>query len=234
MRSSLPLLALLLAASLAGQAKPERREPSVSARFRALAFAQPIMDGAFVGPKGAVPLLITSDFLTAEQAYRGPATLEFVRKPAEGPETPLAATQIADGARVILLLIPTEGGRQRIVQLPDREGDFPWGTLRFINLTGRQAVVRYDRLSKSIAANGEAVVRPPVDAKGYASGQVLTLVDGELRPGYNIRTFQQPDVRALYFLMPGSGDGVLLKGVEERRQPEPAPAVKAAQRDASR
>ena len=228
MRSNLTLLLTLLAAGLLGQAKPERREPTVSARFRALAFAQPIMDGAYLGPKGAVPLLITSDFLTAEQAYRGPATLQFVRKPADGPETPLAATQIADGAQVILLLIPTEGGRQRILQLPDREGDFPWGTIRFINLTGRQALVRYEKLSKSVAANGEAVVRPPANAKGYASGQILTLVDGELRPGYNIRTFQQPDVRAIYFLLPGSGDGVLLKGVEERRAPEPAPAVKPA------
>lgn len=226
MRSNLLLLLTALAAGLHAQAKPERREPTVSARFRALSFSQPIMDGAYLGPKGAVPLLITSDFLTAEQAYRGPATLEFVRKPPEGAETPLASTQLADGAKVILLLIPTEGGRQRVIQLPDREGDFPWGTLRFINLTGRQALVRYDKLSKSIAANGEAVVRPPANAKGYASGQILTLVDGELRPGYNIRTFQQPDVRALYFLLPGSGDGVLLKGVEERRAPEPAPAVK--------
>lgn len=228
MTSKTPLLLVLLAATLAGQAKPEKREPTVSARFRALAFAQPIMDGAYVGPKGAVPLLITSDFLTAQQAYRGPATLEFVRKPAEGPETPLASTQLADGAQVILLLIPAEGGRQRVVQLPDREGDFPWGTLRFINLTGRQALVQYDGVRKSIAANGEAVVRPPANAKGYASGQILTLVDGELRPGYNIRTFQQPDVRAIYFLMAGSGDGVLLKGIEERRQPDPAPPVKPA------
>ena len=228
MTSKTPLLLVLLAASLSGQAKPEKREPTVSARFRALAFAQPIMDGAYVVPKGAVPLLITSDFLIAQQAYRGPATLEFVRKPTEGPETPLATTQLADGAQVILLLIPAADGRQRVVQLPDREGDFPWGTLRFINLTGRQALVRYDGLSKSIAANGEAVVRPPTNAKGYASGQILTLVDGELRPGYNIRTFQQPDVRAIYFLMPGSGDGVLLKGIEERRQPDSAPPVRPA------
>ncbi len=226
MTSRLHLLLVLLAASLAGQAKPEKREPTVTARFRALAFAQPIMDGAYVGPKGAVPLLITSDFLTAEQAYRGPATLEFVRKPADGAETPLASTQLADGAQVILLLIPAEGGRQRVVQLPDREGDFPWGTIRFINLTGRQALVRYDGASKSIAANGEAVVRPPANPRGYASGQILTLVDGELRPGYNIRTFQQADVRAIYFLMAGQGDGVLLKGIEERRQPDPSPPVR--------
>lgn len=231
MTSKLPFLLVLIAASLSGQSKPERREPTVSARFRALSFAQPIMDGAYVGPKGTVPLLITSDFLTAQQSYRGPATLEFVRKPAEGPETPLAATQLADGAQVILLLIPTEGGRQRVVQLPDREGDFPWGTLRFINLTGRQALVRYEGPGKSIAANGEAVIRPPANAKGYASGQILTLIDGEFRPGYNIRTFQQPDVRAIYFLLAGSGEGVLLKGIEERRQPDP---VTPGRKDANR
>jgi len=234
MRSSITLFLLVLAASLAGQAKPEPRGPLVSARFRALAFAQPILDGAYLGPRGAVPLLITSDFLTAQQAYRGPATLEFVRKPSEGPEIPLASTQLADGAQVILLLIPTEGGRQRVVQLPDREGDFPWGTLRFINLTGRQAVVRYDGLRRPIAADGEAVVKPPVNAKGYASGQILTLIDGDLRPGYNIRTFQQPDVRALYFLLPGPGEGILLKGVEERRQTATTPAVTPGRRDANR
>lgn len=228
MKSSPILLLALLATLLPAQTKPGRGEPTVSARFRALAFSQPIMDGAYLGPKGAVPLLITSDFLTAEQAYRGPSNLQFVRKPPEGAETPLGATQLADGAQVILLLIPDEGGRQRILQLPDREGDFPWGTLRFINLTGRQAVVRYGTMSKSVAANGDAVVRPPANAQGYASGQILTLADGELRPGYNIRTFQQPDVRAIYFLLPGSGDGVLLKGVEERRAPDPAPAVNPA------
>lgn len=196
----------------------------MSARFRALSFAQPIMDGAYVAPKGLVPLLITSDFLTAEQSYRGPATLEFVRKPAEGAEIPLATTQLADGAQVILLLIPADGGRQRVVQLPDREGDFPWGTIRFINLTGRQALVRYGKVEKSLAVNGDGVVRPPVDAKGYANGRILTLIDGEMRPGYNMRTFQQPDVRAIYFIMAGSGDGVLLKGIEERRAPQPGPS----------
>jgi len=232
MRSS-PLLLCLLAAALAGQSAAGRREPVVSARFRALAFAQPIMDGAYVGPKGPVPLLITSDFLTAEQSYRGPATLEFVRKPADGAASPLASTQLADGAQVILLLVPTEGGRQRVVQLPDREGDFPWGTLRFINLTGRPAVVRYGEARRAIAPNGDAVIRPPTDARGYASGQILTLVDGEYRPGYNIRTFQQPDVRAIYFLLAGQGDGVLLKGIEERKAPEPPP-VKPGPKAASR
>jgi hypothetical protein len=228
------VLLLLLAAGLAAQSRPERRDPMVSARFRALAFAHPIQDGAYRTQRGSVPLLITSDFLTGEQAYRGPATIEFVRRPTEGPETPLASTVLADGSKVILLLIPDGQGGQRIVQLPDREGDFPWGTLRFINLTGRQAVVRYGGASRTIAPNGEAVVKPPANPKGYASGQILTLVDGELRPGYNIRTFQQADVRAIYFLMPGQGDGILLKGVEERRQPEPSPAVTPGRRDASR
>jgi hypothetical protein len=75
------------------------------------------------------------------------------------------------------------------------------------------------------------VIRPHTNAKGYANGQVLTRIDGELRPGYNIRTFQQPDVRAIYFLLPGSGEGVLLKGIEERRAPE---SVSGNPKDASR
>jgi hypothetical protein len=231
MKSRIPYLLCLIAAGLSAQAKPDRREPIVSARFRALAFAQPIMDGAYLGPKGSVPLLITSDFLTAEQSYRGPTTLEFVRQPADGPAVPLASTQMVDGARVILLLIPTEGGRQRVIQLPDREGDFPWGSIRFINLVGRPAVVRYGSNQTALAPNADAVIRPPTNAKGYANGQVLTRIDGELRPGYNIRTFQQPDVRAIYFLLPGSGEGVLLKGIEERRAPE---SVSGNPKDASR
>ena len=232
MRSS-RLLLCLLAAALGAQSDPARREPTVSARFRALAFAQPIMDGAYLGPKGPVKLVITSDFLTAEQSYRGPARLEFVRQPADGEPIPLASTQLADGAQVILLLIPADGDRQRVVQLPDREGDFPWGTIRFINLTGRQAVVRYGEARRVIAPNGDAVVRPPIGERGYANGQILTLVDGEYRPGYNIRTFQQADVRAIYFLLKGQGDGVLLKGIEERRAPEPPP-VKPGTRAANR
>jgi hypothetical protein len=41
-----------------------------------------------------------------------------------------------------------------------------------------------------------------------------------------MRIFQQDDVRTLYFLMPGEpgSHGVRLKGIEERRPPEEAPA----------
>ncbi|HAZ65245.1 MAG TPA: hypothetical protein DCY41_00650, partial [Opitutae bacterium] len=42
--------------------------------------------------------------------------------------------------------------------------------------------------------------------------------------GYRIRTFQEDELRAIYFLLPGDPKehAILLKGVEERKQDEEA------------
>ncbi len=211
----LPLVAL-------AQQRPE--EPAISARFRALAFSEPI-DGGYTLAKGWAPLLITSDFLTSEQTYRGPADLTLLRKTLTGSTQPLASTRLVDGARLILLLAPDDKGGQRIIQVDDTPGAFPYGTVRFFNLTGRPLGLRTSGQSKGVPAGGEAVVRPNPDARGYAMIQLMTQRAGEWGVGYNLRLFPQEDVRTIYFILPGPPDAhaVGLKGVEERRQPDPPP-----------
>lgn len=223
-------LALLVLIPLAAaQERPE--EPTVSARFRALAFSEPI-DGGYTVSKGWTPLLITSDFLTSEQAYRGPADLTLLRRTLSGSTQPLATTRIADGARLILLLAPDDKGGQRIIQVDDAPGAFPYGTVRFFNLTGRELGLRAGERSLGIAAGAEAVVRPKPDARGYAMLQLLTRKDGEWGVGYNLRIFAQEDVRTIYFVLPGPADShaVGLKGVEERKSEEPPATVVPASR----
>jgi len=221
MRALLPLLLLPLA--VLAQAPAE--EPLISARFRALAFAEPV-DGGYTVAKGWTPLLITSDFLTAEQAYRGPADITLLRRTASGATQPVASTRLAEGARLILLLAPDGNGGQKVVQVDDTPGAFPFGTVRFFNLTGRPLGLRGAGEPRVIAAGAELVVRPTPDARGYAMLQLLTQLAGEWGPAYNLRLFPQEDVRTLYFVLPGPGDAhaVGLKGVEERRQLDPTPS----------
>ena len=222
------LLLLLPLAALA-QVRPE--EPVISARFRALAFTEPV-DGGYTEAKGWTPLLITSDFLTAEQSYRGPAEITLLRRTDGGSTQPIASTRLVEGARVILLLVPNGNGAQRIVQVDDTPGTFPFGSVRLFNLTGSTLGLRGAGEPRAIAAGGEAVVRPVPDARGYAMLQLMTRHEGEWGVAYNLRLFPQEDVRSLYFVLPGPPDShaVGLKGVEERRQPDPpplAPSTKA-------
>ncbi len=212
------LLAALFLLPLAVVAQQVVESPSISARFRVLAFSEPI-DGGYTLKKGWSPLLITSDFLTAEQSYRGPAALTILRKTVTGSTQPLASTQLTDGAKLILLLTPDGNGGQRIVQIDDAPGAFPYGSVRFFNLTGKPLGLRINSRSLVIATGEESVVKPSPDTRGYAAMQLMTQKDGEWGVGYNLRIFSQEDVRTIYFVLPGPADshGVALKGVEERQ-----------------
>lgn len=212
------LLATLFILPLTAVAQQVVEPPTISARFRVLAFSEPI-DGGYTLKKGWSPLLMTSDFLTAEQAYRGPADLTLLRKTTTGSTQPLASTRLFDGARLILLLTPDGNGGQRIVQVDDSPGAFPYGAVRFFNLTGKPLGLQINGRSSVIAAGDESIIKPSPDVRGYASMQLMTQKEGEWGLGYNLRIFSQEDVRTIYFVLPGPADshGVALKGVEERQ-----------------
>lgn len=227
-------LALLLAAlPLAG--RPEAEPPAISARFRALAFQEPI-DGGYTTAKGWSPLLITSDFLTAEQAYRGPADLTILRRDPSGSTRPVASTRLAEAAKLILLLAPDGQGGQRIVQIDDAPGTFPFGTVRFFNLSGKPLGLGGPSVRGILPPGGSRVVKPTPDARGYAMIPILAQQEGQWKTAYNLRLFPQPDVRTLYFVLPGPANShaVTLKGVEERRQAEAPPTVTPGGKGANR
>jgi hypothetical protein len=208
-------------------AADEPKVPNVHVKFRALAFVAPIPDAAYqTGPKDKdrVPLLITSDFFTNEQDYHGPAEISFMHLSKDGTTTPIANSLLVDGSQVILLFIPDNKGGLRITSLQDSPTLFPWGSLRFINLTGGRAKIRYGQNEYPVPINDEKIIRPPSSHKTYANGEILTEREDGYSVGYRIRTFQEDDLRAIYFLLPGDPKehAILLKGVEERKRDEEA------------
>jgi len=224
-RRVLPIILLLASALRAADAPP-----AISATFRALAFYAPITDAAYaISENERIPLLITSDFLTGEQRYHGPADLRFTHLSADLTEKPLAGVRLEDNARVILLFVPDGSGGQAIKVLRDTLGDFPFGTLRFINLTGNRVKVVTGNRTQLIDIGGDQVVRPAAKHQEYAMTEILTeRADGFAR-GYLVRTFQEDNVRAIYFLLPADPreHAILLKGIEERQVDEKAaPAPK--------
>lgn len=225
MRRLLPLIAFPLLALAA----PDKA-PGVSASFRALSFSGTIPDAAYATAEDErVPLLISADFFTTEQHYHGPANLRFTHLAKDLSEKPLAETTIADGARVILLFVPDGNGGQAIRVLRDVAGDFPWGTLRFVNLTGGRVRILAGNRTVTMDNGADQVVRPAAGNKQYAMTEIQTEREDGFARGYMLRTFQEDDLRGLYFLLPADPKehNVALKAVEERKgdekNPPPAP-----------
>lgn len=137
---------------------------------------------------------------------------------------PLASYTFAGDGRYLLLVNQTPTGAT-INAIDDREGAFPFGSMQFINLTGGELEVRFGAKTLALAPNGKGVMRPAGGHNTYAEGEIHTKAADGFHLGYSMRVFQQDDVRALYFLLPGEagGHGVRLKGIEERQAAEPAP-----------
>lgn len=223
MRLAIPALLLPLAALAAGADK----EPAVNVRFRALAFSAPITDAAYaVSEDERVPLLITSSFMTGEQRYHGPANLVFTHLSAKDlTETPLASVQLPDQSKVILLFVPDGAGGQAIKVLRDIDGDFPWGTMRFINLTGWRVRILSGGKSLVMDNGADRTLRPAAAHREYAMTEVQVERPDGFGRAYLMRTFQEDDLRSLYFLLPGDPveRTVVLKGIEERKGDDRAP-----------
>lgn len=220
MRSTLLYYLLPVALFAAGT---DVKVPSISATFRALAFAGPIPDAAYVvSEEERMPLDISSDILTMEQSYHGPANLTFTHLAKDLSEKPLASVQLADQSRVILLFIPNKQGGQSIMALRDAEGDFPWGTLRFINLTGARVRINVGGKFLTLDNGGDHAVRPAAANKQYAMTEIQTEREDGFARGYMLRTFQEDNLRAMYFLLPGDPKehNLALKGIEERKGDE--------------
>lgn len=142
---------------------------------------------------------------------------------------PLAAYTFTGDGRYLLLVNQTPNG-VTINAIDDRDGAFPFGSMQFINLTGADLEVRFGAKTLALAPNAKGVLRPGGGHNTYAEGEIHTKAADGFHLGYSMRIFQQDDVRALYFLLPGEagGHGVRLKGIEERQAPEPVAPAPAA------
>lgn len=140
------------------------------------------------------------------------------------PRTPIASYTFPADGKYILLFASADTGK-RIMAIEDKEGSFPFGSYLYINLTGKPVEVRYNGKSTPIAPNGRAVISAPVANDTYAQGEVLTPGEDGYQIGYIARTYQQADVRTLFFVLPSEAGGhsINIKGIEERKQPDPVP-----------
>jgi len=138
------------------------------------------------------------------------------------PPTPFATFTFPADGKYILLFASAEKGK-RIMAIEDKEGSFPFGSYLYINLTGVPVEVRYNGKASPIPPNGRAVINAPVANDTYAQGEVWTPGEDGYQIGYIARTYQQADVRTLFFILPNpaGGHSVNIKGIEERKQPDP-------------
>jgi alkylated DNA nucleotide flippase Atl1 len=144
----------------------------------------------------------------------------------------IASCSFTESGRYLLLFFK-DGEKHRVLVLDDKDNAFPYGSIQYVNLTRKPIQVRYGAKVSEIAANGRAVITSPAPNESYARGEILTPGDDGYQVGFAARTFQQQDVRTLFFVSPVEAEGshlVQLKGIEERRPPpeaQPDPAANA-------
>jgi hypothetical protein len=139
--------------------------------------------------------------------------------------TPLATHTFPADGRYLLLVhqTPTD---TTITAIDDQEGAFPYGSMQFINLCAGPIEIRFGAKVLALNANGKGTLQAPAGHNAYAEGAIYTKDNDGTHLGYAMRIFQQDDVRTLYFILPGDpgSHGVRLKGIEERKAPEPPAA----------
>jgi len=174
----------------------------------------------------------------AAKAGKGKATTPPATQPTKAPgadkgkdpkapvvaPTPIASYPFPGDGKYILLFASADKGK-RVMAIEDKEGSFPFGSYLYINLTGTPVEVRYNGKANAIPPNGRAVITAPVANDTYAQGEIWTPGEDGYQVGYIARTYQQADVRTLFFILPNQGGGhaVNIKGIEERKQPDPVP-----------
>jgi hypothetical protein len=131
--------------------------------------------------------------------------------------------RIAAGMKAPLVLIlpdPAAPSGLRSHVIEDHSGNFGWGTLRFINATGKELLVRNDKDIKTLSQSWRPLDLNPGGARRNISIQMAAKSD------LNTVIFSavwehDPDVRKLIIVIPGSeaqSAGVDLKIIPEDRR----------------
>ena len=138
---------------------------------------------------------------------------------------PTAAVNFPHDGRYLLLFSHARKD-QEVLALDDAEGIFPYGSQMLINLTGTEIEVRYPGQLIRIPANGHSVIKRAAPDYEYATGEIYTHGPAGPEIGCTLRSYQHPDIRTLYFLIPTEvgGTAVGLRGIQERK-PKDTPAA---------
>lgn len=199
--------------------------------------AAELVAGAAEGPAGEARRRRAEELLgqAAEQATRAarireaargrrttaaaptPKAGEADRPPGPPRFTPLGSVRLRDGGAYLLLVAEDPAG-WRVTALDDTPGRHPFGTLRFINLTGRPLVLRQAGRDVALPDRRPVIHRPSADEHGYA-GLELRPTDADSRPLRTMRVYPEPDARSTYLLVAGPAGGVTVKAAHERRAP---------------
>ena len=153
-----------------------------------------------------------------EAAITTPMKPEPVEVPVQ-----IAACSFADSGKYLLLFFK-DGEKRRVLVMDDKENAFPYGSIQYINLTRKSIQIRYGDKITEVPSNGRKVIPSPAPNETYARGEILTPGEDGYQLGFATRTFQQQDVRTLFFVTPVETEGshiVRVKGIEERKQPDP-------------
>jgi len=162
-----------------------------------------------------------------------PVLVALDRTGADGkPVTvPIKITADLKSPLVLILPDPKQPSGLRSFVFEDSAGSFSWGTFRFINATGKELLVRNDKVTKSLPDTWMAVdLNPGGSARNM--GIQLAARDNLTAILYSAVWEYEPDVRKLIIIVPGTDaqSGVVnLKIIPEDRRSvaavAPAPAT---------
>ncbi len=143
------------------------------------------------------------------------------KAPERGQLTPLADVKFPGSGRYLLLVRRTEQGAQVSV-LDDKPGAFPFGSLQFINLSGKPVAVRIGAEQIPLKPGAKGILNPSVANHSYVDGEIYLQQDTEPMLCQTLRVFKDDTVRGLYFIMPRPEEtpGLDLKVVEQSRTPQ--------------
>jgi hypothetical protein len=157
-----------------------------------------------------------------------PALVALDRTGADGkPVTaPLKLTPDLKSPLVLILPDPAHPSGLRCFVIEDGSGSFGWGTFRFINATGKELLVRNDKVTKSLPETWKAVDLNP-GGQVRNMGIQLAARDNLTAILYSAVWEYDPDVRKLIIIVPGTdaqSGAVNLKIIpEDRRSVAPVP-----------
>lgn len=162
--------------------------------------------------------------------YVGPSPLVFYTKTTgeqdEAQRTPVASYGISQSADELLLIFvqSPDGERLSVYGLDDSKESFPWGSVRFFNMTNSTLGVIYDDEKLRLDPKSFKTSKPKADRK-RVSMAILTIRDDQLRDIYNAQWGQDSLSRNLIFIRPTNKRR---NGVETKTIPEFAPIEASA------
>lgn len=163
-----------------------------------------------------------------------PQLIALDRTSPDGKPVSVAITLQAGMENPLVLILPDAAHPTglRCFVIEDSSKNFGWGTFRFINATGKELLVRNDKVTKSLPEAWKAVdINPGGSARNM--GIQLAARDNLTAILYSAVWEYEPDVRKLIIIVPGTdaqNGAVNLKIIpEDRRSVAPAAPEPAAQ-----